>query len=77
MSVIFIVLTILIVTIKLMARLMPYEAPPASAATTQTSAAGSASGISPTLIAVITTAMATHLGKSPSEFHITKINPRQ
>ena len=76
-SVIFIVLMILIYTIKVLVHLVPYEEPPASKITTnprpQTAIT---SATPPSIIAAITAAMAAHLGKSPQEFYITQINPK-
>ena len=75
--VIFTVLIVLIYTIKLLVRLIPYEEPPAqkitSVALPKTSPPTS---VSPDIISAITSVMATHLGKSPQEFHITQINPK-
>jgi len=36
----------------------------------------SPSSVSPDIISAITAVMATHLGKSPQEFHINQINPK-
>ena len=69
--VIFTVLIVLIYTIKLLVRLIPYEEPPAQKITSAV-----LPKISPDIISAITSVMATHLGKSPQEFHITQINPK-
>ena len=71
--VIFTVLIVLIYTIKLLVRLIPYEAPPAAARAKQKN---SANGVTPDIISAITAAMATHLRKPPKEFHITQIHPK-
>ena len=76
-SVIFIVLVILIYTIKLLVHLIPYEELPASKSTAKVlSQTTSASSTTPAIVAAITAAMAAHLGKSPETFHITQINPK-
>ena len=70
--VIFTVLVVLIYTIKLLVRLIPYKEPPARAkARTSPGAA-----VTPDIISAITAAMATHLRKSLQEFYITQINPK-
>lgn len=75
MTVIFIVLTILIYTIKILVNLIPYEEPPVPKA--KAKPASPAGGDPPsTIVAAITATMATHLGKSPQEFHITQIDPK-
>ena len=61
MAVIFTVLVILIFTIKVLVRLVPYEAPPPSASGDDH-------------VAVITATLAMHLGKSPDEFRIVNIS---
>ena len=71
--VIFTVLVVLIYTIKLLVRLIPYEAPPAVA---RAKPKNSANAVTPDIISAITAAMATHLRKSPQEFYITQINPK-
>ena len=72
--VIFTVLVVLIYTIKLLVRLIPYdETPAASRAKIRTLPSG---GATPDIISAITAAMATHLRKSPQEFYITQINPK-
>ena len=69
--VIFTVLVVLIYTIKLLVRLIPYEAPPAVA---RAKLKTSTNTVTPDIISAITAAMATHLRKSPQEFHITQIH---
>jgi sodium pump decarboxylase gamma subunit len=71
--VIFTVLVVLIYTIKLLVRLIPYEEPPAAA---RAKARTSTNAVTPDIISAITAAMATHLRKSPQEFYITQINPK-
>jgi|TARA_Y100000780_G_scaffold142643_1_gene128825 Na+-transporting methylmalonyl-CoA/oxaloacetate decarboxylase gamma subunit len=76
-SVIFTVLVVLICTIKLLVYLLPYQEPPLSKSTTHASPQLSATNtVTPDIISAITAVMATHLGKSPQEFHITQINPK-
>jgi sodium pump decarboxylase gamma subunit len=72
--VIFTVLVVLIYTIKLLVRLIPYEEPPAAARAKARTSPGAA--VTPDIISAITAAMATHLRKSPQEFYITQINPK-
>ena len=71
MAVIFTVLVILIFTIKILVKLVPYEAPPPKARR-QPASAPSASGDAH--VAVITATLAMHLGKSPDEFRIVNIS---
>jgi len=71
--VIFTVLVVLIYTIKLLVRLIPYEAPPAAARAKQKT---SANIVTPDIVSAITAAMATHLRKPPQEFYITQIHPK-
>jgi sodium pump decarboxylase gamma subunit len=71
MAVIFTVLVILIFTIKILVKLVPYEAPPPKAHR-QPASAPSASGDDH--VAVITATLAMHLGKSPDEFRIVNIS---
>ena len=71
MAVIFTVLVILIFTIKILVKLVPYEAPPPKAHR-QPASAPSASGDDH--VAVITATLAMHLGKSPGEFRIVNIS---
>ena len=75
-SVIFTVLTVLIYTIKLLVHLVPYEEPPAQKITPAASPKTSPTNVSPDIISAIISVMATHLGKSPQDFHITQINPK-
>ena len=71
--VIFTVLVVLIYTIKLLVRLIPYEAPPEVA---RANPKTSANVVTPDIISAITAAMATHLRKSPQEFYVTQIHPK-
>ena len=73
--VIFTVLVVLIYTIKLLVRLIPYEAPPITARAKPKTSADLVS-VTPDIISAITAAMATHLRKSPKEFYITQIHPK-
>ena len=75
-SVIFIVLIILIYTIKLLVNLIPYEEFPASKSAARTTTKNSAHAVTPDIISAITAVMATHLEKSPQQFHITQIIPK-
>ena len=71
-SVIFVVLTILIFTIKLLVRLLPYEEPPPKPAPRvqpqQTEMDED--------IAIITAAMTSHLSRLPRKFQIVNIQSR-
>ncbi len=71
-TVIFTVLVILIFTIQVLVKLIPYKAPPAATARPQT--ASSASGDQDDHVAAITATLAMHMGKSPNEFRIVKIS---
>ena len=71
--VIFTVLVVLIYTIKLLVRLIPYEVPAAAA---RAKLKTSANSVTPDIISAITAAMATHLRKSPQEFYVTQIHPK-
>ena len=71
LSVIFLVLTILIFTIKILVFLSPYKAPPP--AVVKTPPGPAARGLDRTNIAIITSTMATYLGKSTNEFQISNI----
>ena len=71
--VIFTVLVVLIYTIKLLVRLIPYEAHPVTA---RAKPKTSANTVTPDIISAITAAMATHLRKPPQEFYITQIHPK-
>jgi len=73
--VIFTVLVVLIYTIKLLVRLIPYEEPPAAARAKPKISADLVS-VTPDIISAITAAMATHLRKSPQEFYITQNHPK-
>ena len=75
-SVIFTVLVVLIYTIKLLVHLLPYEEPPALKPTRATSQNSLVNTVTPEIISAITSVMATHLKKSPQEFHITQIHPK-
>lgn len=75
-SVIFTVLIILIFTIKLLVYLLPYQEPPATKSSAHSSPKHSSTNVTPDIISAITAVMATHLGKSPQEFHITQISPK-
>ena len=76
-SVIFTVLIVLIFTIKLLVYVLPYQEPPVTKSSAYLSPQhSSASTVSPDIISAITAVMATHLGKSPQEFHITQISPK-
>jgi hypothetical protein len=73
-SVIFTVLIILIFTIKLLVYLLPYQKPAVSKATVPISPQHSSASVTPDIISAITAVMASHLGKSPQEFHLTQIS---
>ena len=73
MSVIFMVLIILIYTIKVLVKLIPYEAPPAPP--TRKAFASSPSG-QDDQVAAITASLAAHIGKRPDEFRIVNIQSR-
>ena len=72
-TVIFTVLIILIFTIKLLVKMIPYVAPPAKAPRQQ-STAQPASGDQDEHIAAISATLVMHLGKSPDEFRIVNIS---
>jgi sodium pump decarboxylase gamma subunit len=72
MAVIFTVLVVLIFTIKLLVKLIPYVAPPQAPARHKT--ATSASGDQDEHVAAITATLAMHLGKSPDQFRIVNIS---
>jgi len=74
--VIFSVLIVLLYTIKLLVRLIPFEEPPAQKIISAALPKISPPSVSPDIISAITAVMATHLRKSPHEFHITQINPK-
>ncbi len=69
MSVIFLVLTILIFTIKILVKLIPYKAPPPAPARKPV---GNLSG-QDDQVAAITATLAAHMGKRPDEFRIVNI----
>ena len=69
-SVIFTVLIILIFTIKILVKLMPYQTPPATA---PRKTAGSSPPGQDDQVAAITATLAAHLGKRPDEFRIVNI----
>ena len=73
MAVIFIVLVILIFTIKLLVKFIPYEAPP-PAPPRQQSASQPASSDQGDHVAAITATLVIHLGKSPDQFRIVNIS---
>ena len=73
-AVIFTVLIILIFTIQLLEKLIPYEAPPPEAPHHQPASTPSVSGDQDDHVAVITATLAMHLGKSPDEFRIVNIS---
>ncbi len=74
-AVIFTVLTILIFTIKLLVKIIPYQAPPPKAPRSQpSSSASSAGGEQDEHIAIITATLAMHMRKSPDEFRIANIS---
>ena len=75
MAVIFTVLAILIFTIQVLVKLMPYTAPPAAPPRRQKTAT-SASNNQDDHVAAITATLAMHMGKSPNEFRITNISQR-
>ena len=77
-SVIFTVLIILIFTIKLLVYVLPYQEPPATKLSAHASPQHSSTNtaVTPDIISAITAVMATHLGKSPQEFHISQISPK-
>lgn len=70
LAVIFTVLIILIFTIKLLVKLIPYKAPPPKARPSSPSASGNQDDH----VAAITATLAMHMGKSPDEFRIVNIS---
>ena len=72
MAVIFAVLTILIFTIKLLVKIIPYQAPPPKAPRSQP--ASPAGGEQDEHVAIITATLAMHMRKSPDEFRIVNIS---
>ncbi len=73
MAVIFAVLVILIFTIQLLVKLMPYKAPPPAPPRRKTAASASSEDDH---VAAITATLAMHMGKSPSDFRIVNISQR-
>ena len=69
MTVIFVVLTILIFTIKMLVKLIPYKEP---APSQKVPVSGSSSGHDDQ-VAAITATLAAHMGKRPGEFRILNI----
>jgi len=72
-SVIFLVLGILIFSIKLLVHFLPHEEPPAKPAPKPQPAASSDADED---IAVITSVMASHLGRLPGNFQVVNIQSR-
>ena len=72
-SVIFLVLTILIFTIKILVRLLPYEEPPPKPAR---KAPPTAPSDVEEDIAAITSVMASHLSRIPGNFQVINIKSR-
>ena len=75
MGVIFTVLTILIFTIQVLVKLIPYEAPPPSPQRKKAARVVSG-GDHDDHVAAITASLAMHMGKTPSEFRIVNISKR-
>lgn len=71
-AVIFTVLTILIFTIKLLVKIIPYQAPPPKVPRSQP--ASSTGGEQDDHVAIITATLAMHMRKSPDEFRIVNIS---
>ena len=71
MSVIFTVLIILIFTIKILVKLIPYEAPTAPPA--KAVSVGNSTTDEDDQFAAITATLAAHIGKRPDEFRIVNI----
>lgn len=75
MAVIFAVLAILIFTIQILVKFIPYEAPPADQKPSRRqSTPPPASGGQDDHVAAITATLAMHMGKSPDEFRIVNIS---
>ena len=70
MSVIFTVLIILIFTIKILVKLIPYEVPTAPPA--RVASVGNSTG-EDDQVAAITATLAAHIGKRPDQFRIINI----
>lgn len=73
MSVIFTVLIILIFTIKVLVKIIPYEVPPAPPAR---KVSASSPPEQDDQVAAITASLAAHIGKRPDEFRIVNIQSR-
>ena len=73
LSVIFVVLTILIFTIKILVRLLPYEEPPPKPARKAQPTAPSDMDED---IAIITSVMASHLSRTPGNFQVVSIQSK-
>lgn len=69
MSVIFFILSLLIVVTKVLVAFWPYEAPPAPAVASQPASTN------PEHLAAIHAALAQHLGKTPDEIQLQNIKP--
>ena len=74
MAVIFVVLTILIFTIQMLVKLIPYKAP--TAPPVRIISAGSPGPVQDDQVAAITASLAAHMGKRPDEFRIANIQSR-
>ena len=68
MTVIFVVLTILIFTIQMLVKLIPYEEPAPSQKVPVSGSSGQDDQV-----AAITATLAAHMGKRPDEFSVLKI----
>lgn len=75
-SVIFLVLTILIFTIKLLVHFVPYQEPPRSAPKPQPAAAPATATEEDEHIPAIVAAMSSYLGQSPEKVQVVSIQPR-
>jgi len=73
LGVIFVVLGILILTINILVRLIPYQAPPTPPARKQAVVKENVEVEMEEHVAAITAGLAATLGKSPSEFQIVNI----
>lgn len=74
-SVIFLVLTVLIFTIKLLVHFVPYVAPPKPAPKPQTAAPATATEEDEHIPAIVA-AMASYLSQSPEKVQVVSIQPR-
>jgi len=72
-SVIFLVLTILIIAIRLLVHFIPYVESPKPALKAQPAATASPASDSDEDIAVITSVMTTHLSRLPGKFQVINI----